>query len=154
LHDVRRGPVNVAVITLGSTSLKLPTKIRLTEGDAYLDGGTIHLKALTESNRRFSIHLNQHMFPGTSKPGRLLCNGKLVDIRSERESYLLCLLENAEIQIEELPRPDADPNYIGPPIESIESEQQSRIDWLDELRNSIIDFVRSERYIEVSKHGV
>ena len=133
---------------------KLPIRICLTDGGAYLDGGTRTFDAITESGEHVKIRLNQHMLGGTEDPGRLFYNGNIVDVRSECENLLLSLLETAEIKIEEGPHPDTTPNYIGPPAETIESWNEEKISWIDESRTQVIDFVRSERYIEVSKNGV
>ena len=133
---------------------KLPNQIRLTGGGARLDGGTLTFHATTESGEHVKIRLNQHMLRGTENPGRLFYDGNIVDVRSDYENILLTLLETAEIQIDEGPRPDTTPNYIGPPIEAIESWNEEKTRWIDEFRTELIDFVRSERYIEVSKHGI
>ena len=146
--------MNVAVITLSQTHMKLPPNIRLIDGGAYLDGGTIHLHAIDDNGAPCEIRLNQHLLSGSTDPGRLFYNGTLVGVRSDCENALLRILDTAEIQIEEGATPVNDSNYIGPPIETIQAEIESKIDCINELRTSIIDFVRSDRYIKISKHGV
>ena len=134
--------------------MQLPTKIRLTGGGAYLDGGTTYLTAVSDLGQPIKIRLNQYLLAGTSHPGRLLLNGIFVNVRSDLDLSLLSLLESAEIRVERGAGPDTDPNYIGPPIETIEAEHESSINCISELRTSIIDFVRSEQYIEIANHGV
>ena len=133
---------------------KLPTRIVLTGYGALLDGGTITFDANTEAGEHVKIRLNQHMLNGAKDPGRLFFNGHIVDVRSEYEKLLLSLLESAEVQIEEGPRPDTTPNYIGPPIEIIEAETKANINGVNEYRTVLIDFVRSERYVEISENGI
>ena len=41
-----------------------------------------------------------------------------------------------------------------PPIEIIEAETKANIDGVNEYRTVLIDFVRSERYVEISEHGI
>jgi len=132
---------------------KLPSAIRLTDGGAYLDGGTLSFDAISDAGEHVKIRLNQHMLDGTRNPGRLVYNGKIVDVRSEFESLLLSLLEAAEIEIEQGPHPDTTHNYIGPPVEIIKAENKEKIRCINEFRSLLIDFVRSERYIECSKNG-
>lgn len=134
--------------------MNLPSNIRLIDGGARLDGGTIHLHALDESGETFKIRLNQYMFGGTEEPGRLFFNDNIVGVRSECETLLLSILETAEIQIEVGPHPDTTPNYIGPPTDAIEAANEEKTSCIDEFRTLLIDFVRSDRYIEISKHGI
>jgi len=132
--------------------MNLPKTIRLTDGGAYLDGGTINLIAVCDQGETVEIHLNQHLLDGVP-PGRLCFNRVLVNVRSDCELSLLRLLETAEISVERGAGPDTDANYIGPPIKTILAEHESKIDCIDELRNLIIDFVRSKRYIEIDDQG-
>ena len=134
--------------------MKLPPRIFLTDGGAYLDGGTISLDAKTELCEPMVFRLNQYLLTGTINPGRLFCNDEIIDVRSEREGEVLSLIETASIQIEKGPRSDTDPNYIGPPLEAIEAEEAGKIAIIEEYRTILIDFVRSERYIDIAEHGV
>jgi len=133
---------------------KLPTRICLTDGGGYLDGGTLVFEATTESGEQVQIRLNQHTLRGTENPGRLFYDGNIVDVRSDYETQLIALMETAEIKLEGGPRPDSTPNYVGPPIEYIERLDDMKTCCIDEFRSSLIDFVRSERYVEISKHGI
>ena len=147
-------PVILDVITLSQTHMKLPPNIRLIYGYRYFDGGTIRLHATDDNGAPFEIQLNQHLLSGSTAPGRLFYNGTLVGVRSDCENALLRILETAKIQIEEGATPVNDSNYIGPPVETIQAAIESHIHSINHLRTSIIDFVRSDRYIEISKHGV
>jgi hypothetical protein len=134
--------------------MKLPTSIRLTDGGAFLDGGTLTFDAVNNFGESVKIRLNQHKLGGTDDPGRLFYNGNMVDVRSKLEEALLSLLQAAEIQVDAVQWSDTDLNYIGLPTEKHKALIELKTECIDEFRHLLIDFVRSERYIEVSKHGL
>src|SRR4051812_24991160 len=80
----------------------LPRRIVVRDCAYALDGGTIQLRAQDERGRQFNILLAQRVSPKASRstnliPGRLYFGSQLVPIRSESESQIVRLLEEAEV---------------------------------------------------------
>ena len=71
--------------------------------------------------------------PANSLPGRLLLNGRPVPVRSDEEDRVLCLLNNANVQV------DGDAYLVEVTVDSI---------------RDIISFVSSVDYPAVAETGI
>ena len=127
--------------------MKLPTAITITQYASYLDGGTTVITATDERGRQLDIRLNQRtfdyrfplLFPIAKRfsnaktlPGRLLFDGILVPVRSDSESRVLALIDDAKINTDD-------------------SERSREL--VDSEIRRLIAFVRSEDYPVIAGSG-
>jgi hypothetical protein len=120
-----------------------------------LDGGTISLAASDEAGDEHHIVLVQHRSTVPSEdeiPGRLYFDHVLVPMRSDLESYLLCLLRAAQCQtspgeVERGERIALSPNVaiLGEDVRQMLT--RSPEDNLRALRAEVVSFVESEAYL-------
>ncbi len=127
----------------------------------YLDGGTTEIYAITDSGKRCSIRLNQHSLLGDyeldkpDSPGRLCFNNRLIAVRSTSEQHVLELLQSAilkPIAIDDLRRihelDNVSPSELSNLTRLVESGE------LERHRDSIVDFVETDRYVEAARSGI
>jgi hypothetical protein len=134
----------------------MPTRLTIHDGAYALDGGTTHLSASDENGKEHEVLLIQHAFaapdaPPESVPGRVYFNGEIVAVRSATEAYLMELLRNASVQVEDQPEPEPrdriSPNAIilGDDIKRVVQgtpEQNLRA-----MLQGIVDYVLSNDYV-------
>ena len=132
----------------------LPESITLVESDYWLDGGSTTLHAVSESDTKHLIHLNQRMLPGTKHPGRLLFDNTLVQVRSDVETRIIELLRSAKVDADDSP-PAAQPKnrlILGDDIKNVlENSPAANI---EEFRRSFIEYLQSDEYLEIARTGV
>lgn len=135
--------------------------LSLVAGAYHQDGGTIEIYGVSGSGHRCVVRLNQIKLTGEyvlnvpDSPGRLCFNERLIRVRSTDEVQLIELLQAAEVtplrlndvrKIQELSRvTQADLEGL-----SVKDDRGE----VDRLRNSIVDCVNSERYIDIAENGI
>ena len=137
--------------------MKLPSSITITDSAYWLDGGTTTLQGRTNAGEDCSIQLNQRVFDAYADPGRLLFNGNLVDVRSDKESQILDLLKNATIEIAKSERQaenkiSKNALILGDDIKKVlENTPEEN---LRQFRDEIIAYVESDQYVEIATNGI
>ncbi|TWT79652.1 hypothetical protein CA13_10580 [Planctomycetes bacterium CA13] len=130
------------------------------DGGLIQDGGTVELYGVTKSGHRCFIRLNQHALYGdyllatAESPGRLCFNNQLIDVRSADEEELLRLLKNAEVKsvgLDGLRQLIKTKSNTTDQIRSL--SYGSRDEYLQDRVDSIVDYVESERYVDVARNG-
>jgi hypothetical protein len=127
----------------------------------YLDGGTTEIYAITDTGRRCSIRLNQHMLLGeyelgtVDSPGRLCFNDQLIAVRSPAEKQLIELLRSARLKpiaVDDLRR-----LYEADIVTFSNLDAVPSLDDADELRryqNAIVEYVSTDGYLDAAKSGI
>ena len=91
------------------------------------------------------MQVRQSNIPDLDNAGRLFFRSELVELRSEEETRILALIEAAELSEDLLPlKPGVIPYSPGP----IFGRQG-----LERIRQAILNYVRSEEYVDVWKNG-
>ncbi len=139
---------------LGKKLADLPKSITLVGSNYWLDGGSTTLHAVSESNTKHLIHLNQRMMPGTKNPGRLLFDKTLIQVHSEAETRIIELLRSAKIDADD-GKPPAQPKnrlILGDDIKNVlENSPAANI---EKFRQEFIEYLQSDEYLEVARTGI
>ena len=101
--------------------------------DAWMDGGSVTVYCCNEAGVKFVIHFQHYLTgvtPGHALPGRLFFAGAIVEVRSALERQLLSQLEKALKK-------------------STEGREFSVNE--QELIQEVIDYVRSQRYVDFDR---
>ena len=112
------------------------------------------LHGIGEDGTSLKIHLSQWRLPGMSDPGRLFVDSKLVAIRSEQEAAIIALLKNANVSAsQKIPPPQPKKRIIlGDDIKPV--MEQSESDNIEQFRNEIVAYLKSDEYLDVAENGV
>ncbi|WP_146602912.1 hypothetical protein [Novipirellula aureliae] len=135
--------------------------ITLVLGAIAQDGGSRELVGVTNTGQMCLIALNQHSFLGNyplheiESPGRLCFNERLVGVRSKDERLIMDLLRSADFLpvtdegIRQLVNMDT---IAHTDLETFASDSDGQ--FLRAIRDHILAYVETEKYIEVAKNGL
>lgn len=134
--------------------MQLPKALEIAGSQYYLDGGTTFLYCIDEEGKGHVVVLVQHVFHEETEgwqPGRLYFDDEIIEVRSKEEKHIIFLLEHSSI------------HYQNPAIGEVTGALESRLvqasdfenmldkkqnEYLADYRDSIVNYVRSEEYIE------
>ena len=138
----------------GKKLADLPDSITLVDSNYWLDGGSTTLHAVSESDKKHLIHLNQRMIPGSKNPGRLLFDNALIQVRSDLETRIIQLLTSAKVDAEDGPPPTQSKNrlILGDDIKNV--MENSPAANIEKFRRAIIEYLQSDEYLEIARTGV
>lgn len=130
-----------------------PSEITITDGAFALDGGSISIQCNDENNENVRIRLNWSIKAQRSGEGQLFINDIAVPKRSNNESYILELLENAKyynnsLQAYEL-HISTNRIIIGEDINKImKGMDEGPISYLKSIVKHLLLNVRSDKYVK------
>jgi hypothetical protein len=122
--------------------MDIPDSVAFTDGNAQRPQDGYYLHGLAASGEHVYVQILQSDIPDLQDAGRLLFNRQLVEVRSLEEARIISLLISAEFA-DNLER---SVDYNPGPITQRHALQR--------IRDSIVDYVQSDEYVDIARNGV
>jgi hypothetical protein len=129
-----------------TTPNAIPESFVITDGNARRPEDGFYLHGFTCNNEHVSVQIRQSDIPDLAYPGRLFFNHQLVEVRSPEEAAILAMLKSAVFGDKLNDSGTGTVTYNPGPI----TEKRS----LERIRDSIVAYVESDRFIEIARDGV
>jgi hypothetical protein len=121
-----------------------------------LDGGTTTLFLVTDTRQKCIVRLNQHQMDPFKDPGRLFFNDQMIDVRSPEEAKIIALLQAAEfdsVVSASVTHGKDISGRDGAVVSEIEVADGDVNDDFRKLRDSIVRFLQSDKYVAMANRG-